>query len=130
MKKKEVAILREYKNGDEISRQIEAYRRYPILCLRIDKKQKKYDLIIVDPPYKHPQTTFWHSTCPYKLLDFEDVIYLPIKELRSEGSIILLWAIDTVLFKALWLLNAWGYRFINIVVVWRKLNKDGKTFGR
>ena len=54
MTKREVEILREYKNGDEISKQIEAYRRYPTLCLRIDKEQKKYDLIIVDPPYKHP----------------------------------------------------------------------------
>ena len=70
---------------------------------------------------------YWHSKCPYNLLNTIDILYLPILELRSNGSIIILWATRTMLFKALWILNAWGYRFVNIVVVWRKLNKKGET---
>ena len=43
----------------------------------------------------------------------------------SRNSVILMWASGKSLPIILDLINSWGYRFINFLLVWVKLTKDG-----
>ena len=50
--------------------------------------------------------------------------------MRKKNSIILIWVTGPFLFHAYHIMNLLGYKYVNVLLVWRKLKKDGTTQGR
>ena len=101
---------------------------YPILCKIIWKYGNTYDFILLDPIWTYRK--FYTSKLPYECQTFMEIIYALVIRLRRKNSLIGIWVTGTHLFWALHCLNVWGYRFINILIVWRKIKADGTTQGR
>ena len=88
---------------------------------------KKYDLIVVDPPWKIKKLT--HKARPnqikmdYPLMDLDEIKALPIKNLAKEHCWIFLWTTQKYLFKSKEILEDWGFKYL-VMAVWQK------TFGK
>ena len=130
LKPKQILAIQNFCQEDLVQQLVKAQQLFPGLMDVANEHEIKYDGFLVDPPW--PYVVFHKSGCPYKLMEFEDLVYLgaAIRQLRNHNSFMLLWTTGTHLFLALNLLNLWEYKYINVLIVWRKLKKDYTTNGR
>lgn len=94
------------------------------------KEGKRYPLVLADPP--------WNFKCyskkgekkspskHYKTLTIEDICAFPLKDIAADDSILFLWVYQPLLPEAFKVMEAWGFRYVSIGFVWRKLTKHGK----
>ena len=65
---------------------------------------------------------------PYKLLSQEDLEFLPIPSIAdTNGSFLFMWTTGTHVDRAIKLINHWGFKFISVAFVWRKITQEGKA---
>ena len=94
-----------------------------VLMIR-DFPRKKYDLIVVDPPWQIKKVT--HPARPnqicmdYPLMPFEEIKKLPIERIAESKSWCFLWATQKWLFKARDILDSWGFKYL-LLMTWKKL---------
>jgi len=88
---------------------------------------KKYDLIVIDPPWPIKKIT--HKARPnqvemdYKLMSLDEISELPIGKLSKDSCWIFLWSIQKFLFNSKGILEKWGFNHL-ATGVWEK------TYGR
>lgn len=91
---------------------------------------KKFKLIYADCPWnfktysdkgelKAPQKH-------YSTMTVDDLKKLPIKDIADKDSILLQWVYQPLLPEAIAVMEAWGYEYKTIALMWRKLTKHGK----
>lgn len=88
---------------------------------------KKYQVIVVDPPWELKKIT--HRERPnqtrmdYQMLSVEDISTLPVSTLSQDSCWLFLWTIQKYLFKSKEILEQWGFTYL-LTMVWEK------TYGR
>jgi N6-adenosine-specific RNA methylase IME4 len=87
---------------------------------------KKYDLIVVDPPWGYAKPfgalNSLAKDWPYKTISIEEIASLPIKSISHDTSIIFLWTTQKYLFECKDLIEKWGFNY-TLCMTWKK------TFG-
>ena len=90
-------------------------------------EKKKYDVIVVDPPW--PLKKIRRNVRPnqtkmdYNALSVDKIKTLPIKSIASSNCLLFLWAPQKYVFIAKEVLESWGFNFL-LFMVWKK------TYGR
>jgi len=88
---------------------------------------KKYDLIVVDPPW--PLKKLTHKSRPnqvgfdYPTLSIDEIKQLPIDRICKDNCWLFLWTIQKYLFDSKSILENWGFNFL-ATGTWEK------TYGR
>lgn len=65
----------------------------------------------------------------YATMQFEDIKKLPINELAAKDSLLLLWAVDPLLPRALELGEEWGFVYKTVGFYWAKTRRITSTRG-
>lgn len=91
---------------------------------------KKYQIIYADPPW-NTNTQFGRDKKKgnkqhYPLMTLEDIKNLPIKDLADDNCILFLWVVDTQLFDAEKVINAWGFTYKTVGFTWIKYTSNCK----
>jgi N6-adenosine-specific RNA methylase IME4 len=90
----------------------------------------KFPVILADPPWTF--TTYskkGEGKSPskhYKTLSIDDICAFPVKEVAADDAVLFLWVYQPLLPEAFKVMEAWGFRYVSIAFVWRKLTKHGK----
>lgn len=90
---------------------------------------KKYDVIYADPPWKYQNKTR-RGACEfhYETMSLKDICDLPVHNITSENCVLFLWVTYPMLFDALRVIDAWGFKYKTIGFQWVKQNKSGNGF--
>lgn len=64
----------------------------------------------------------------YDCLDLEAIKALPVADWAAPDSVLLLWATDPLLDRALEVIRAWGFVYKTVGFYWVKLNPSGRGF--
>ena len=91
---------------------------------------KKYKIIYADPPWDS-NSQFGRDKNKgneqhYPLMMLADIKNLPIKELADNNCVLFLWVVDTQLFEAKEVIEAWGFTYKTVAFTWAKLTVTGK----
>ena len=65
------------------------------------------------------------TSCTFNKLD---IMNLPVKDIADDNCILLMWAIDPMLDKALQVINAWGFQYKTVGFTWAKTNRTNLGF--
>lgn len=88
---------------------------------------KKYNIIVVDPPWELKKVT--HRERPnqvemdYPMMPVDEIIKMPIGEMADTNCWCFLWTIQKYLYESRRIIEAWGFNFL-LTMVWEK------TYGR
>jgi N6-adenosine-specific RNA methylase IME4 len=100
--------------------------------MRSSPPSKRYRVIYADPPWTF--ATYSRkgkgrsAEAHYDTMTLEDVKALPVAEWAADDAILLLWATDPLLDKALDVIRAWGFTYKTVGFYWAKQNASGKGF--
>lgn len=97
---------------------------------KIKFPKKKYQIIYADPPW-HSNSQFGRdkkkgNAQHYPLMTLLDIVNLPVSRIASDHCVLLLWIVDTQLFDAQRVIEAWGFKFKTVAFTWAKKTKTGK----
>ena len=120
---KQIRCIEDFIYQNNLFKDSRAFQLYPILMEVITRCGPKYDLILLDPAWYY--RAIFHAGIKYNTQKFEEILYLPIQHLRKENSLLAMWVTGPQMLLAMNLINLWGYRFINVLLVWRKVRHDG-----
>lgn len=88
---------------------------------------KKYNLIVVDPPWPVRKLTHrarpHQAIMPYQTMNLGQVRALGIEKIAADDAMLFLWTPQKFLFDARRILEVWGFNFL-LTMVWEK------TYGR
>jgi len=62
---------------------------------------------------------------PYPVMTTEDICKMPVGDLMAKNSLILLWATSPKMEDAFQVMKAYGFKYINVLFTWAKLNPSG-----
>jgi N6-adenosine-specific RNA methylase IME4 len=86
----------------------------------------KFDIILADPPWhfkvRSPKGEDRSAKNHYKIMKFQDICDLPIKNIANDNSVLFLWTIDPMLHKAFDVIEAWGFTYKTVGFYWVKEN--------
>lgn len=90
----------------------------------------KFPIILADPPW-HFKTYSKKGegkspTKHYKTMSIEEIYDYPVDKVAADNAILFLWVYQPLLPEAIKVMEAWGFRYVSIGFVWRKLTKHGK----
>ena len=91
-------------------------------------RSNHYKLIYADPPWTF--ATFSDkgkgrsAEAHYDCMSVKDIAALPVASWAAEDAVLLLWATDPLLDKALEIVRAWGFAYKTVGFYWAKLNKS------
>jgi len=91
---------------------------------------KKYQIIYADPPW-NSNSQFGRDKKKgnkqhYPLMTLEDIKNLPIKNISADDCVLFLWVVDTQLFDAKEVIDAWGFKYKTVGFTWVKRTTGGK----
>lgn len=91
-----------------------------------------YRVIYADPPWRF---STWSAKGKgrspeawYDCLDLEAIEGLPVADWAAADALLLLWATDPLLDRALEVIRAWGFTYKTVGFYWVKLNPSGRGF--
>ena len=85
----------------------------------------KYGVIVADPPWLYRVSKGQGTAIEqYEVMTDLDIYSMPVKDMASEDSILLLWGTWPKLPEALQTMSAWGFEYVT-GFPWIKLNKNG-----
>ena len=88
----------------------------------------EYRLIYADPPWSF--ATYSRkgkgrsAEAHYDCMSLADIKALPVAEWAAPDCVLLLWATDPLLDKAMDVIRAWGFTYKTVGFCWAKLNKS------
>lgn len=96
--------------------------------------EKKYNIIYADPPWKYGSKQPFRSggvrfhalEKEYPTLSTKEMSEWDIKRIASKDCALFMWATDSHIYDALCLMKAWGFKYVTVAFVWRKITKNGK----
>lgn len=89
----------------------------------------KYRVIYADPPwtYNNPQDNDpARGGKTYATMPLRDLAQLPVQSIAAPDCALFLWATMPKLREALWIIDAWGFKYITCAFTWVKLQPTGK----
>lgn len=93
----------------------------------------RFDVIYSDPPWKHNITSMgknlyrtMNSHAHYPTMSTKDLCALPVGDVAAPNCALFLWVLNGFLPPALEVMNAWGFRFVTVPFIWRKITSTGK----
>ena len=91
-------------------------------------KQKKYSVILADPPWDINQKGNYGAIKHYKLMTLERIKAMPIADLAEDNCHLYLWTTNGCLREAYDVVEAWGFK-TKSVCIWLKMKLGlGKYF--
>lgn len=94
-------------------------------------KRWQFDIIYADPPWHwkaHSAKGEGRSAKRhYPVMSLDEIKDMPITTLAKPDSVLLLWAIDTMIPQALEVMAAWGFTYKTVGFYWAKLNNKNLT---
>ncbi len=95
------------------------------------KKDKKYSIILADPPWKYFETGHRNQSFHYNTMTLEEIRNLPVKDLCKDDCILFLWVTFPILEESFKIIESWGFSYSTCGFNWVKRNKksDGWFFG-
>lgn len=92
----------------------------------------RYRVIYADPPWTF--STYSRkgkgrsAEAHYDCMSLDDVKALPVAQWAADDAILLMWATDPLLDKAMEVIRAWGFTYKTVGFYWAKQNPGGKGF--
>lgn len=68
------------------------------------------------------------ASAHYDVMELEDIIKLPVRQLADKDCVLLIWVPDSMLPWALRVIEAWGFEFKTVGFYWVKQNSKGLGF--
>ena len=94
----------------------------------------RFSTILIDPPWRFQNRT--GKVAPehkrlrrYPTMSFEEIAALAVAVHAEEKSHLYMWCPNALLFEALQIMKAWGFKY-KTNIVWYKVRKDGGPDGR
>jgi N6-adenosine-specific RNA methylase IME4 len=91
-----------------------------------------YRVIYADPPWAFATYSGKgkgrSADAHYDCMDLEAIKRLPVAEWAAEDAVLLLWATDPLLDRALEVARAWGFAYKTVGFYWVKRNAGGEGF--
>ena len=95
---------------------------------------KKYQIIYADPPWefsskelqKYNGKRFTSIEKHYPTQHKNWIKQLPVGQIADSDCALFLWATDAHIMEAGEVIKSWGFKYITIAFVWRKLTSTGK----
>jgi N6-adenosine-specific RNA methylase IME4 len=93
-----------------------------------------FDIIYADPPWSYYNDSDALPDCttvrgmrrpPYPVLGSKTIASFPVGNLAAENSILFIWSTDLHLKKCMFVIDAWGFKYVTMGFVWQKLTKAG-----
>jgi N6-adenosine-specific RNA methylase IME4 len=94
---------------------------------------RRYSIIYADPPWSYYNKTLDLGTGnQYATMSDAELARLPVYGLGQEDSVLLLWATQPMMRRALSLMASWGYEFTTFFLVWNKVQRfmQDSLYGR
>lgn len=88
----------------------------------------RYGLILADPPWRfrtwgdHNQEK--SASKHYSLMTMDELKALPVNQLATDESVLVMWAVQPMIPEAIELMAAWGFRY-KTMGAWAKQSKTG-----
>jgi N6-adenosine-specific RNA methylase IME4 len=95
-------------------------------------RNRHYRVIYADPPWTF--ATYSRkgkgrsAEAHYDCMDLEAIKRLPVAEWAADDAVLLLWATDPLLDRALEVARAWGFAYKTVGFYWVKRNAGGEGF--
>jgi len=91
---------------------------------------KKYELIYADPPWSYQDKSLHRGGAEkhYSCMSINDLCRLPVSNISSENSVLLLWTTFPQLKDSFRVVSSWGFKYVTVAFVWVKTNKSGGLF--
>jgi N6-adenosine-specific RNA methylase IME4 len=88
----------------------------------------EYRVIYADPPWRFATYSDKgkgrSAEAHYDCLSLEEIKALPVADWAARDAVLLLWATDPLLPRALEVIEAWGFAYKTVGFYWVKLNKS------
>ena len=92
----------------------------------------RYNVIYADPPWSFKTySEKGKDRSPekhYDVMSFKDICNMPVNNIATDNSVLLMWAIDPLLDKAFEVIKSWGFTYKTVAFTWAKLNKTKPGF--
>lgn len=92
----------------------------------------KYNIIYADPPWSYGtlrlnrKTNGKEITDHYPVMNDEDILSLPIKELADKNCWLFLWIVHSKIPLGLEVMKKWGFKYSTVGFEWLKRTSTGK----
>lgn len=91
---------------------------------------KKFPVIYADPPWTFKTySKKGDKKSPskhYTTLSIDDICAFPVQDVAAKDAVLFMWVYQPLLPEAFKVMEAWGFKYVSIGFVWRKLTKHGK----
>lgn len=94
----------------------------------MDFPSKKYQIIYADPPWSYNDKMSGHSFSldhEYETQSKNWIADLPVADLADKDCSLFLWAVSPQLPEALFVMQAWGFKYVTLAFCWSKHTKNG-----
>lgn len=88
-----------------------------------------YRVIYADPPWHYPGNRGLQGKTPYPTMTPVDLQQLPVAEMATRmdfGCLLFMWATGPKMDEAIALMEAWGFEYKTVFLVWRKIYESGR----
>ena len=86
---------------------------------------KKYQIIVVDPPWQiekiRKRVRPNQVKMDYPMMSLKDIKWLPVWKIMDKFCILFLWTIDKYLYESKEILEHWGFKY-HLTMAWDKTN--------
>lgn len=95
------------------------------MFVNLFKTKNKYNIIKADPPWDYTSCrNSWGSvTKTYKPMKLDDIKKLPVADVAADDCVLLMWCTAAHQKKCMAVIDAWGFTYKTMFVVWCKTNK-------
>jgi len=98
---------------------------------KMEKIQKKYKVILADPPWKYVKLNFYEkkgvNEKVYDRMELKDICKLDVNSISEDDSLLFLWTTAPFLQKAFKVIESWGFKYVTVAFVWVKTYSNGKS---
>jgi len=122
---KELSINKVYtdlKKKKDREKIVEEFKDAP----QLEKKDRKYKIILADPPWHFWGGGWKNQTQHYKTMSMDEIKNLPVEKLADDNCILFLWVTFPILKDAFDIIESWGFKYSTCGFNWVKKNKKGE----
>lgn len=100
-------------------------------ALKLEKKDRKYNIIYADPAWKYFAGGNKNASLHYPCMELKEIKALPISKLANNDCILFIWVTFPMLKESFEVIEAWGFEYVTCGFTWIKRNKSnmGWFFG-
>ncbi|MFG6393242.1 MAG: adenine methyltransferase [Lachnospiraceae bacterium] len=95
------------------------------------KTQKKYSVILADPPWHYEvyskKGAGRSAESHYPTMPASDIMSLPVADIAEKDSALFLWVTFPCLLDGIEVLKSWGFEYKTVAFVWVKQNKKSSS---